>query len=123
MRTTILACILASGLLAVPLAALADDGPNDHANEAGLAHAQGKGRSGNHTNETDDDNATGKGRNHTARAAAHDAFLAALKAARASWMENASKVRETCHAAEAPEHGKNASRDARGAWAHCIRDA
>lgn len=101
-RTTVLACAMAL-LLLVPLAAAAArEGagkPTERPERA--AHATGAAERG-----AGDDHPPG--------------FLARLKALRVSWLENASAVREACHAAE---KGENVSKEERLSWAHCIRDA
>lgn len=104
MRLT-LALILA-GLLIVPVAAA---GPNSHA--AAKAHdAVDSGERGG-----DADASEGKRHNATAFAT----WRATLKSLLASWHENASAIRERCHAAEKPD---NATGNETKAWAHCIRD-
>jgi gas vesicle protein len=123
---TILAILLMALLLAAPLAAAdREDGrssgkrQDDDARENRTAALR--------VNKTDDDherrgprdaNATA---NWTAnRTALFDRIMDRLASLRESWTENATKVREACHAKQI-DHA-NASKDNRTALAHCIRD-
>ena len=117
MRRTLTACILALGLLATPLA-LADADPASAKGQAKAAAAKAARDNRTH-NGTDDDNRT-RGNDTGEKPSWVAAFQARLKALRESWQENASAIRETCHAAQKP--ADNASKETRLAWAHCIRD-
>lgn len=116
MRRTLLVGILAIGLLATPFA-LADGG-----NHSGKGKAIASERSNRTLNATDDDDhRSGNRSDDDAKPAWVAAFQARLRDLRASWLENATAIREECHAAEKP--GENATKEERRAWAHCIRDA
>lgn len=118
MRRTLIVCILTLGLLAVPFALAEEDAPSAKGREKAAA---AKALRANHTdNETDDDNETSDHNETHAKPAWVSAFQATMKALRTSWLENASAIRESCHAAEKP--GNNSTKDARTSWAHCIRD-
>lgn len=56
---------------------------------------------------------------HANRSALVESFVARLQSFRTSWLENASAVREACHA-QAPDG--NASDDEHASAAHCVRD-
>lgn len=125
MRLTPLACILALLVLAaVPLAIAEGAERGQKGRDVAAAHAPDAERNATHV----DRNATHVERNTThaeageergARAAAMETFLAKLHALRASWLDNATKVREACHAQDA---GDNMTKEQREARAHCIRD-
>lgn len=145
MRRT-LALLLAFGLLLAPLAlakgASDDDGDADEprgrrhgghgaddvaarneSSDDDANETRGAGRRGAHhadgaddENETDDDDARGRG--HAKRAFRAE-FVSQLAQLRASWLENATAIREACHAAEKDE---NATKEERLDRAHCIRD-
>lgn len=83
--------------------------------DAKAAHAKTRGH-GNLTAEDDDGNDTRKEK----RAGLLDAFRARMAEWRASWKENATAIREACHAA-APD-ADNATKEERKSRAHCIRD-
>lgn len=104
MRLT-LALILA-GLLLVPTA-LADSGGHAKARSARAAEDD-------HGHHNEDEKK--ELRHNETR---WDAWHARVKALFASWHENASAIRERCHAVEKPD---NATREQRQAWAHCVRD-
>lgn len=97
-RAVVLACILTLTLLLVPLAAAAKEAAGDKRAERA-------------------ERALEKDDRHDEKKA--PAFLAAFRALRASWHENATAIREGCHAAE-PD--ANATKEERAARAHCIRD-
>lgn len=111
-RTTIIACILALGLLATPLA-LADG----DASMKGKAVASSHAKRGNATDDRDS-NLT---KNETSEKPAFIlAFQLRMRELRESWRENASEIRESCHAMEKP--GENATKDDRLAKAQCIKE-
>ena len=121
MRRTLIVCLLTLGLLATPFALAQADGASDKGQaKAAAAKAARENRTNNHTanhtgNHTrDGDNDTGE------KPAWVAAFQARFKALREAWKENASEIREKCHAAEKPAN--NSSKDARLSWAHCIKD-
>lgn len=97
-RATVLAGILILTLVLVPLAAAAKDGTG----AASERHAE-------RAEKTSKEKA-GKGAPQ---------FLAAFHALRDSWHENATAIREACHAVE---KDANATKEERKAGAHCIRD-
>lgn len=131
MRTIVLPLLLAAALLSAPVA-LADD--DDRRSERG---SEGKAKAAelrpNHApenddgNETDDDNAADDGprgrRNESFRenrTALFDRVIEQLQALRASWLENATKIREDCKS-DTFDH-RNETKENRTARAHCIRD-
>lgn len=101
-------------IVALALAPVALAGPNEHAVK-GQDKAAG----------ARDENATGATAASHADGAQHGkkpAFAtwhATMKALLTSWLENATKVRADCHAAEKDD---NATKEERLAAAHCIRD-
>lgn len=107
-----LALLIIAGLTLAPLAAAegGHDAPRRHA-DARHAH---------HDNETNDSNETRKDGEKRGNSERFEAFRAAMAAFRQSWHENATKVREACHA-QAPL-ADNATRAEHKAWAHCIHD-
>ena len=117
MRRTLLVCVLTLGLLAVPLALAQADGPSAKGEaKAAAAKAARENRTANAThNKTHDDNGT-----HEGKPAWVSTFQAAMKALRESWKENASAIREECHAAAKPAN--DSGKDARLSWAQCVRD-
>ena len=120
MRRTLIVCLLTLGLLATPLALADGDAAPGNGHGKAVAKAARDNRTDNHTgNHSDKGNHT-HGNDTADKPAWVAAFQARLKALRDSWRENASEVRETCHAAAKPAN--NSSKDARLAWAHCIRD-
>lgn len=131
MRPTPLASLIAIlMLLAAPLALAGGGDHGDDASERGRAEATAhKAARANHTdddNDTREHNATREQRraereNVTAnRTAAMERFLTQLHALRESWLENATKVRETCQ--NATFDRANATKEQREDNAHCIRD-
>lgn len=117
MRRTLLVGLLAIGLLATPFA-LADG-----ADHSGKGKAIASERSNRTLNATHDDDGprSGDHSDEDGKPAWVGAFQARLRELRASWLENATAIREECHAAEKP--GENATKEERREWAHCIRDA
>lgn len=114
MRRTLLVGLLAIGLLATPFA-LADG-----ADRSGKGKAIASERSDRALNATDDDHRSNRS-DDDAKPAWVAAFQARLRELRASWLENATAMREECRAAEKP--GENATKEERREWAHCIKDA
>lgn len=117
MRTLVLPLLLAAALLAAPIALAGGGEASSHA-DAGKAKAAE--HRANATADHDDDperNRTSDRANGTAaresfaenRSALLDSFLTRLHSVRASWQENATKVREQCHADNESEP-------------HCVRD-
>ncbi|MFA5861391.1 MAG: hypothetical protein WDA16_06810 [Candidatus Thermoplasmatota archaeon] len=124
MRRTLLATLLALGLLLTPIAAA--DGRNGHdargQTEASTHRANETQRNDTSenktlTNETSDDHARGNGHGNRGT---NVAFVEAWHAFMDSWRENATKVIDSCHAQAQP--GDNATHADRVSWAHCIRD-
>ena len=119
MRTVILAFLLV-GLLAAPVALAG--GPGSHGDEGKAKAAAQRASAANATADderrADARHASAERENRTLarerfaenRSVLAESFVSRLHAARASWLENATAVREACHAAE----GDNAS--------HCIRN-
>lgn len=116
MRRTLIVCLLTLGLLATPLALADGESASAKGKErAAAAKAARDNRTHNGTGNHTADNATDGGKPSWV-----SSFQAALKAIRESWHENATEIRETCHAAAKPAN--NSSKDARLSWAHCVRD-
>jgi len=125
MRAVILPLLLAFTLAVAP-AVMAAGGEEGKA-KAQAAKAAGAERRENATAHEDADKSAERA-NRTAaresfaenRSALLETFLAGLHAKRASWHENATRVREACHNAtfDAP----NATKEQREERAHCIRD-
>lgn len=126
MRTSgFLACLLLIAVLAAPLA-LADGAERARADKARADHAPDADDAADdaRSNRTEsrrerahpwgDANATA---NQTARV---EAFIAEVRAMHAAWGENATKVRDACKAQQIDK--ENATKEQRGAFAHCIRD-
>ena len=122
MRRTLIAALLVLGLLATPLALAQADAPSAKGEaKAAAAKAARDNRTANATHGNASHNKTHDGNDtHEGKPAWVSTFQAALKAIRESWKENASAIREECHAAEKPAN--NSSKDARLSWAQCIRD-
>lgn len=136
MRRNILALVLATALLATPLALAGGEGPShEKARERYEERALHRldHDDDNETedeNETDDDengtshrhrqNRHGRDENRTeGRPAWVSAFQEAVTALRASWAENRTAIQEECRA-EKPD--ENATKEEKRAWAHCVRD-
>lgn len=122
MRRTLIVAILALGLLATPLALAQSDAPSAKGEaKAAAAKAARENRTHNATHGNGTHNKTHDGNDtHDGKPAWVASFQAVLKAWRESWSENASAIREKCHAAEKP--ADNASKEARLAWAKCVHD-
>lgn len=133
-QRTILALLLATLLLAVPLALASGPEGRGKAHDARTVAAEHRG---NHTddNETNDDNESShanrsSGRNATRDAARdawrenhttlRDSYVTRLHAMKAAWRENATAIREACH--NTTLDMSNATKDEREARAHCIHD-
>lgn len=114
MRRTLLVGLLAIGLLATPFA-LAEGA--DRSGKGKAIASEGSDRA---LNATDDDHRSNRS-DDDAKPAWVAAFQARLRELRASWLENATAMREECRAAEKP--GENATKEERREWAHCIKDA
>lgn len=121
-----IAILLALALLAAPLALArggADDGERagkakeraaEAKDKAAEARSHARDDAGNKTRDNKTDDAQKEGRR-----AALDAFMDYFAALRNAWKDNATAIREACHAAEPAD---NASKEERKSWAHCIRD-
>jgi hypothetical protein len=114
---TIIAILLASLVLVTPLA-LADGGPGR--SDAGKARAAEE-RATHASHDDADPAARHAAREEAAanRTALFERFMTRLEAIRASWTENATKIREDCRGDFDHE---DATKDERLARAHCIRD-
>jgi hypothetical protein len=95
--------LLIAGLLLLPVAAAA--GPNSHAPDKAREAVDSHGDP-----DAASDHATGHGA---------PTWVASLRTLLSSWHENASAIRERCHAAEKTD---NATQEQQTSWAHCIRD-
>lgn len=119
MRRTLTACILAFGLLATPLALADADAPSGKGRgKAEAAKAARENRTHNWTGNHTGDHA--RGNDTDDKPSWVEAFQARLRELREAWRENASEIREKCHAA--PQPANDSHKDARRAWAHCVRD-
>lgn len=126
MRNILIALMLALTLLAAPVA-LASRGEDRHEKREAAQAEHDDGPREDDDNETHGEarhkNATARQEwreNFTARrTAAWDAFHAKVTLMRASWIENATRIREACHV-ETPT--QNATEEDRKADAHCVRD-
>ncbi|HEX2021185.1 MAG TPA: hypothetical protein VHH36_00610 [Candidatus Thermoplasmatota archaeon] len=124
MRAIHVASLLTIAVMIVAGVAIAG-GPSEHASKGQEKAAEMRAAHNATGNDSDDNDTRGKPANRTrddngTRPAAVAAYWAALKEIRASWHENATKVREDCRA-QAFDHA-NSTRDARVAHAHCVRD-
>lgn len=124
MRAVILPLLLAAALLAAPVAIADGDRSHGDAGKTRAAELRADHAPDHDDNDTEDANETPRGKrnasyreNHTALI---DRIVESIHALRASWHENATKVREDCKAADL-DH-RNESKDNRTARAHCIRD-
>lgn len=92
-----------------------DESEDDADDDANVTH-QHRGRDGRADADARRADAEGVKAN---RSALLDGIVARLHALRASWLENATAIREACHAQTVDE---NATQEDRTADSHCIRD-
>lgn len=119
MRAVILPLLLTVALVAAGAAVAG--GPGTHADD-GKAKAAGHRANATADHDDVDSNRTWDRANRTAaresfaenRSALMESFLDRLHAARASWLENSTKVREDCHADN--ESAKHCVRDGYRSW-------
>lgn len=131
MRTVILALLLAATLLVAPVALADGDDGRSHSDAGRLKAAEASDDhhatdDDNETDDEDDDAGERHGSRHDNasfrenRTALMERFVEQVHALRASWLENATKIREGCHASEL-DH-RNETKENRTAAAHCVRD-
>lgn len=125
MRAVILPLLLTAALVAAG-AAMAG-GPGTHADDGKAKAAAHRGNATADHDDKPETNRTWDRENRTAaresyaenRTALMETFVARLQSVRASWLENATKVREDCHADN--ESAKHCVRDGYRSWREAHR--